>query len=252
MVYLSQAFTDAFGPKKVSLNGASLVNLYKSGCTSALRKGHSKIEIDFHYSSDPTLFVLDAHEPRDLIDFWNLRAVGQSVVPIPVQWLGDLSDFCKEFIINNHRPLPGNSDGVMIRATVMFARSIPTIEIEPLYTNHFHVDVAGANVRQDWYPPIWRRSLGFTFREMRPTLTAEQKTLDIPFIDEKPEVRFDCLHPEFAERFGNDEGLGAIARRTGVSDSAVSRRGTVMAQRLREGAEFRSHVERVTHVKLKT
>ena len=48
------------------------------------------------------------------------------------------------------------------------------------------------------------------------------------------------------------EGLSAIARRMGVSDSAVSRRGTVLVQRLREDAQFLSRVERVTHVKLKT
>lgn len=212
LTYLSRAFTDAFGPKKVSLNGSSLENLYKSGCTSALRTGHSKIEIDYHDHSDPTLFVLDAHEPRDLIDFWNLRAIGRRVLPIPVQWLGDLSEFCKEFIVKNYRPLPGNSHGVMIRATVMFARSIPTIDIERLHTDYFRVDVAGANVRQEWYPSIWRPSPGFTVREMRPTLTAEQKTVDIPFVDEKPEVRFDCLHPEFAERFGNKDRWANVVR----------------------------------------
>ena len=53
-------------------------------------------------------------------------------------------------------------------------------------------------------------------------------------------------------RWWAGEGLSAIARRMGVSDSAVSRRGTVVAQRLREDAQFRSRVERVTHVKLKT
>ena len=53
-------------------------------------------------------------------------------------------------------------------------------------------------------------------------------------------------------RWWAGEGLSAIARRMGVSDSAVSRRGTVLAQRLREDAQFRSRVERVTNVTLKT
>ena len=54
-------------------------------------------------------------------------------------------------------------------------------------------------------------------------------------------------------RWWAGEGLSAIARRMGVErDSAVSRRGTVVAQRLRVDAQFRSRVERVTHVKLKT
>jgi hypothetical protein len=53
-------------------------------------------------------------------------------------------------------------------------------------------------------------------------------------------------------RWWAGEGLSAIARRMGVSDSAVSRRGTVVAQRLREDAQFRSRVERATNIKLKT
>lgn len=210
--YLGQGFTDAFAPKKVVLNGPSLVKLYRSGFTSALRIGSSNIDVDYHDHSDPTLFVLDAYEPRDIIDFWNLRAVRRHIVPVPVQWLGDLSEFCKEFIVKNHRPLPGNPHGVMIRATVMFARSIPTADIERLHADYFHVDVAGANVLQDWYPSIWRPSPEFTVREMRPTLSAATKTFDVPVIAEKPEIRFDCLHPEFAEEYGNQHRWANVVR----------------------------------------
>ena len=210
--YLGKAFTDAFEPKKVSLNGASLVNLYKSGFTSVLRIGQLKIKVDYHDHSNPTLFVLDSHEPRDLIDFWNLRAVRRYVVPVPVQWLDDLSEFCKEFIVKNYRPLPGNPHGVMIRVTVMFARSIPAKDIKRLHTNHFRVNVAGASVHQDWYPSIWRPSPEFTVREMRPTLSAAEKKFDIPFIAEKPEVRFDCLHPEFADEYGNQNSCANVVK----------------------------------------
>ncbi len=210
--YLRQAFIDAFAPKTVSINCALLANLYRSGFTSALRIGHSKIDIDYHDHSNPALFVMDAQEPRDLIDFWNLRAVKRHVLPVPVEWLGDLSEFCKEFIVKNHRPLPGNPHGVMIRATVMFARSIPTDDIERLHMDHFHVDVAGANVRQDWYPSIWQPSPEFTVREMRPALSAATKTLDVPVVAEKPEIRFDSLHPEFANEYGNQNRWANVVR----------------------------------------
>ena len=210
--YLGEAFTEAFAPKKVALNGESLAGLYQSGFRSALRLGHSKIDIDYHDHGDPAFFVLDAREPRDLIDFWNLRAIKRDIIPVPVQWLGALDGFCKEFIVKNHRPLPGNMGGVMIRTTVMFARSIPTNEIERLHANHFYVDMAGANVRQDWYPAIWRPSARFSFRMLRPTLSAAEKTFDTPFNAEKPEVRFDCLHPEFADKYGNPDRWANVVR----------------------------------------
>ena len=194
------------------LNGASLVELYRSRFTSALLIGCSRIEVDYHDHSDPILFVLDAYESRDIIDFWNLRMVKRHVIPIPVQWLVDLSEFCKEFVIKNYRPLPGNPNGVMIHATVMFARSIPTDDIARLYEDYFRVDVAGANVRQDWYPSIWRPSPEIMVREMRPTLSAATKEFDIPVIAEKPEIRFDCLHPEFAEKYGNEHRWANVVR----------------------------------------
>ena len=202
--YVGKGFADAFSPKQISLNAQSLAQLYRSGFTSALQIGHSKLDVDFHHHHDPALFVFDAKAPRDLVDYWNLRAVRGNVLAVPIQWLQELSDFCKDFIVKNHRPLPGNPHGVMIRATVMFSRSIPTDQIEKVYPQHLQVDAIGANVHQDWYPPFWRPSPGYTVREMRPTLTAAEESFETPFVSEKAEVRFDCLYPDFAEKYGND------------------------------------------------
>lgn len=203
LTYISNGFNEAFAPKKITLNGATLNELYQSGFTSALRVGHAKIEVDFHDHNEPILFVMNAHYSRDIIDFWNLRAVRRQVIPIPIQWINDLTDFCKSFITDNYRPLPNNQHGVMTHSTVMFSRSIPTAEITPFYERHFRVDIQGASLIQDWYPPVWRPSPSFTVREMRPTLTALQKRIDIQVTNERPEIRFDNLYPEFSEEYGN-------------------------------------------------
>jgi hypothetical protein len=200
--YFAKAFADTFDPKSIVLDGTSLAEIYRTGLTSALRIGHANLQIDYNGHHSPTLFVLDAKQPRDLIDFWNLRASRSQIIPVPIQWVEELSGFCKDHIIKNHVPLPGNPNGVMIRVTVMFARSISTEGIESIYEKHFKVDLNGANVRQDWYPSIWRPSPGFTVRETRPLLTAEERTFDIQFKDERPDIRFDSLHPEFAEQYG--------------------------------------------------
>lgn len=65
----------------------------------------------------------------------------------------------------------------MTHATVMFARSIPTANIEQLYADYLRVNQDEANRRQDWYPPIWRPSSGFTVRSTRPTLSCAEKRL---------------------------------------------------------------------------
>ena len=202
--YFRRAFKDAFGPSEVNLDGVALAKLYSTGLTSALDIGHSKIEVAYNDHSDATLFVMNALEGRDLIDFWNLRTLQRDVLPVPTQWLDDLSDFCRAAIKRAHRPMPGNPHGVMLRATVMFARSIPSADIERLYQKHFVVDVPGANVRQDWYPAFWRPTPSGHVRASRPVLTAAEKTFDVQYSEEKPDVRFDSMHPEFAEQYGNE------------------------------------------------
>lgn len=202
--YFRRAFKDAFGPSEVNLDGVALAKLYSAGLTSALDIGHSKIEVDYNDHSDATLFVMNALDGRDLIDFWNLRTFQPDVLSIPVQWLDDLSDFCRTAIKRAYRPMSGNPHGVMLRAKVMFARSISSEDIESLYQKHFVVDVPGANVRQDWYPAIWRPTPSGHVRASRPVLTAAEKTFDVHYAEEKPDVRFDSIHPEFAEQYGNE------------------------------------------------
>lgn len=210
--YFRRAFKDAFGPSEVNLNGVALAKLYGAGLTSALDLGHSKIEVDYNDHSDATLFVLDALEGRDLIDFWNLRTLQRDVLAVPIQWLDELSAFCRSTIKKAYRPIPGNPYGAMLRARVMFARSIPNADIEGLYQKYFAVDVPGANVRQDWYPAIWRPTPTGHVRSSRPTLTAAEKTFDVQHSEDKPDVRFDSIHPEFAAQYGNENRWANVIR----------------------------------------
>jgi hypothetical protein len=210
--YFRRAFKDAFDPSEVMLNGVALANLYAAGLTSALDLGHSNIEIRYNDHSDSTLFVLDAFEARDLIDFWNLRTIQQDVLAVPIQWLDELSTFCRSAVKRAYRPMPGSPNGVMLRAKVLFARSIPSADIEGLHRKYFSTEVPGANVRQDWYPTIWRPTPSGHVRSSRPTLTVTERTFDVQYSEEKPDVRFDSLHPEFAAQYGNDNRWANVIR----------------------------------------
>lgn len=202
--YLGRAFKDAFDPTEVTLNGGTLARLYGTGLTSALDIGQAKIDVDYHDHSNATLFVLNAQEPRDLIDFWNLRTFQREIIAIPMQWIDELSDFCKNAIKRAYRPMPDNPNGVMLNANVMFSRSIPQVDIEGLYQKILVVDApAGTNSRQDWYPAIWRPTPRFHVGSSRPTLTSAEKTFDMQYSEDKPDIRFDSLYPEFADKYGN-------------------------------------------------
>ena len=205
LAYFGQVFADAFEPRSVALNGEVLASLYQDGSTSALRLGCSGIDVSVNRWHDPSIFVFDALDPRDLIDLWNLRIVRRHLLAVPKQWLPQLSSFCRKVIADNCRPLPNNTHGVMIRATVMFGRAISSDAIESIYDEHLRVDIADVNACQDWYPRLWQRpSSGPVLRERRPVLTAARRTIDLQTTSDKSDLRFDCLHPEWSDEYGSD------------------------------------------------
>lgn len=200
--YVSKWFNYAFDPAMVDLDGPSLSNLYRNGGASALQLGHSKIDVQYNSFSEPTLYVLDGTKTQDLIDFWNYRTIHRELLAIPIQWLPELSEFCRSFILTNYRPLPGNSHGVMITPKVMFSRSISEGTLNEIHRDYIAVDIAGANLVQSWYPPFWRSPSDVAQRQTRSTLTAASKTTTVSVELDRPNIRFESLAPEFAERFG--------------------------------------------------
>jgi hypothetical protein len=217
--YFGQNFRHVFEPEAVTLNAASLEKIYKEGPVSPLGISQAMLDVDFNDHSDPSLFIMDASQPRDLVDFWNLRIVQRHIVAIPVQWIAELSAFCKKFILKNYRPLPGNPHGVMIRPTVMFSRSFSNQQIDQIYKQHLQVQEGGANCRQDWYPALWRPTPEFMVRTTRPTISASKKGVDSQIDLEKPTISFDSLWPEFTTNLGSRIRFANVVRLRGWGDN---------------------------------
>lgn len=243
LTYFARAYAGTFEPEKIKLTGDALERIFRGEFTSPLQLGLSNLSVDYHDHADPALFVMDAAAPPDVIDFWNLRAVRRDVLPIPVQWIADLSAFCKEFIAANYRPLPDNPHGVMIRPIVMFGRSIATEDIERIYREYCVVDIPDANTYQPWYPSLWRPSPGFTIRQLRPTLSGGQKRSQTALSEESPMVQFECLHPDFVDEYGNENrwanvvSLSDWSLRDQIATSSPSNYRTSRVPHFRHGAD---------------
>ena len=210
--YFEHNYKGIFNPKHKTLDAAALSKLYKSRYISALGIGCAKLQKNYHDRGELRLFILDAKKSRDLVDFWNLRAIHRHVRAVPIQWIEELSPFCREFILNNYRPLRSNSNEAMIHPTSMFSRSIPENDIEEIYKNYLRVDKRDANRLQMWYPSIWRKPSDKAARTTRPTLESDKKSMDIQISGDNPEIRFDPLFPEFANEYGNKFRVANVVR----------------------------------------
>jgi hypothetical protein len=199
---LERGFDEVFSPEILNLNASTVADIISSNWRNPLHFTHDSLEVEYGHHIDPRVFVFDASRASDLIDYWNLRAGVAPVLPVPVQFAAELGPLVRRFVKQNFRPLPNNRNGVMIRPTVMFGRAIASEAIEPLFNEHFRVDVEGANCLQTWYPSFWRPTSEIMVSPTRTRVTAKQTTSNSQVDGDNPALRFDSLKPDFAPEYG--------------------------------------------------
>lgn len=201
--YIEKGFRNAFAPEDILLNPEQLSSLYGSHFISAFKIGCEKIEVHHSDLPFPTLFLLNISDSRDLIDFWNLRVIEKNVLAIPIQWVAQLSHFCKNFILRNHRPLPDNPHGVMIHTIIQMPRSISNEEGQKIYDKYLKIKQKDAVVIRYWYPSFWRAPSDSVWSHLRPTLTSSIKRDKSEITGAKNSISFATLHPDFVQDYSN-------------------------------------------------
>jgi hypothetical protein len=150
--------------------------------------------------SGPTLFFMDATKPLDIMDYWNLRAAGRYVIPVPKQRANEekRKQFCKGFIESNYQPYRHNPD-MFHYTSIIKSRSVS--EDEALEYGR-SIGVAKNEVKrerkwvfQSWYPRYWdewarqRENEGVVF------CSADEKEVGI--VEGQTEIRCRTLDPKF-------------------------------------------------------
>jgi hypothetical protein len=109
---------------------------------------------------EPQLFVCDATNAQDIIDYWNLRAAGFYVVPIPIQAARteSVKAFAREFIERNYGPYRDNPD-MFHDTTIQRSRSL-TEETVKTFCQSLNIPKPeqkqhGKFTYRFWYPRLW-------------------------------------------------------------------------------------------------
>ena len=153
-------------------------------------------------------FLMNHANALDIIDFWNLRALGWHVLPIPLKLAGapDTAAFVQGFI-DRQRSLNQAAPGVTDVA-ILKGRSVTDQEFDVFINSVPRTAGHGLTV-QTWYPPMWDE---FTRRGGRLTcsnISAGQNRTEVS--DEKARGRIKALAPTFmaanlghGPRYAND------------------------------------------------
>lgn len=156
--YFEQGYRDVFQPEEIACGPEAWLKVFRGGAVSPLTVTAHKLNKRRYWYHEPVVFVFDPANVLDVIDLWNLRLEPAPVLPVPIDWIHALAPTLQELFRNDHRPLPGNTNGVMQHTTVEFARSLSD-EVKEAAIATLTQDVpAGAVIRKDWRTEVWRES----------------------------------------------------------------------------------------------
>lgn len=203
--YIRDAYIDVFAPDIRQITPQDYLEALNKDWSSPLDVSSYQLQAQSETAAHdgPTVYVFDPTKTVDLIDYWNIRQFRHSVLPVHIGWFRELGQLVARTIEENHRPLPGNPNGVMIHTTIEFSRSIPEARAKALITDHLKDVPAGSYAFKLWYDPIWRnnwRTGGIQPR--RAKLTAAESDLQISAPADDSDLSIQSLSPKFAARYG--------------------------------------------------
>lgn len=136
--------------------------------------------------------VIDPISFIDLVDYWNLRAFGWNVLPIPIPWVERMAKVVSEMLDREHKPSrPLRND--VTSGHVMKGRSVAS--------DAFHGFVRSLTapsdrlVVQTRVPRYWRRDCWDSDHAERPELSAREEDVEVEARDGR--IAFPALAPEF-------------------------------------------------------
>lgn len=205
---LADSYKEAFEPRILKATANNWAKALREGYRFPLSVGRHGIEREPGGGfGGPILFVADPSSSLDLIDLWNLRLFRPNVIAINARWFVAMSRFIEDFIRRNHRPLPGNPNGVMISTTMEFGRSIKELRAKEMVKEaSFGVLPQGSWAFKIWYDRIWGEVQDdFVWRPKRARVTASAEDLELNVVegDRERNVRFRGLSPDFASNCHN-------------------------------------------------
>ena len=176
------------------------------------------------------LFFLDANSGLDIMDYWNLRAIGWDIFPIPRQFTqsNETTESILDFIVRNYLSLG--------QTTILKSQSIPEDEYQSFLTLFEESKI----VPQTWYPRIW--SISATRLDYKENIRCCELTADTVERDMSTRINFKTLSPKFLSRRWHETPCYANEVRWSLHDENNTPLAKVIPEGGAELAQFISGV----------
>lgn len=151
------------------------------------------------------MLLIDATKPDDILEYWNLRALGRNVIAIPVQLFAEpaIKEVALSYLIQNFQPIRFNEQ--VYTSTTVIPSSYVTMEQAQEFVNSLdyqkHVTVSGLNhvvAFQSWSPRIWDEWARDKDGVVCDNFYSEEKTVNLDKIEHSV-VSFDSMLPKIVD-----------------------------------------------------
>lgn len=151
---------------------------------------------------------MDASKILDVIDYWNLRALGRQVIPLPKQFLEEpvLKDIVTNFIISSYKPFKHNPQ-IYYEASFIRSRNMKMEDMQE-YVKGLDIKKDSSDpsqgpqfVLQHWYPRIWDNWARDKDGAEADDIYHQEKRIDITETDKNVTIQIKPLQPEFMFEF---------------------------------------------------
>src|SRR5271165_2259163 len=151
---VSNIYLKALDGERTAIKAVEFPKLFSQKYYYPLRATHHELDTFRNsWEIDSKLFYMDERSSFDLIEFWNLRALGWHIEPLPASLAPNLIDYCNEFIKSVYRPFPPPSNAYH-RATMLCARSQSVEKLQEFMRKLTWVPSTHASLDQR-VPRIW-------------------------------------------------------------------------------------------------
>lgn len=192
-------YRDLFDPDDLTVAPNSYFDAVDPSSSNPRRLGSDSLEVSRRgWMRDPVLFFMDGTSTRDIIDFWNLRALGWRVIGIPNLWSEEIRERCAEFVKALYRPMNRNPE-LKHHATVVRARGVSDEEAKD-FTRSIHKPAPDSLSYQHWIPRYWYGWGRKADHVIRPEVSAETRQTELELKGDA--LAFSSLAPGFRVGLG--------------------------------------------------
>lgn len=205
LAHIRQAYCDIFEPIVFEPSSSAFQQMNVGSFVTPLVITGYETSYKKNASRDVRIFIFDAAQTSDLIDFWNLRILDPTIIPLPIQSFPQSASILSNIIDHEYRPALNGDEGTTVIPTVEFADSVSDEVRRQITERHIPDYAMGRYSQKNWYDDMWHTYHdGVVHRPSKVQLSAAMKSINLSVGEDGESVWLDTLCPVFAKQFGSD------------------------------------------------